>query len=148
MKRALPFAVILFAALVSVVAYGSEAQLATVRFTTALHEAFLRANGQPTHRATLTPDATTAESNLTAAGGTAVTYTLVGGERICVQSPEAAYIEVIAAASMTAAGAKGFRVGANEALSANCFTLARDAKSVSALCVSGACTGVKLFEVR
>lgn len=111
-------------------------------------EAFYRTNGEPIHRFTLTPDSTTAEDNTNAAGGNAVTYTLVGGERICFQSPEAAYVEVIASASMTAAGAKGFRVGANEPLTSNCHTLQPGTLKVSALCVSGSCTGVKGFEVR
>lgn len=111
-------------------------------------EAFSVMNGQPLHRFTLTPDGSTAEDNTTAAGGTAVTYTLTGGERLCLQSSEAAYVEVIAAASMTAAGAKGFRLGPNEPLLSNCLTLKAGALRVSALCVSGNCTSIKGFELQ
>lgn len=112
-------------------------------------EAFMRMNGSPVHRATLTPDNTTAESNLTASGGTAVAYTLFGGERICIQAVTTdTYIEVIAAASVTAAGAKGFTVVAGQPLLANCLTLMPGQLSVSALCTaSGPCL-VKLFELR
>lgn len=148
MKRTATIAAVSLLALFGAVAAAQEAKMLTAGMATSLVDAFKRSNGSPIHRATLTPDATTPESNTTATGGTAVTYTLLGGERICVQTPEAAYVEVIASTSMTAAGAKGFRVGANEPLSSNCFTLQGGQTSVSALCVSGACTGVKLFEVR
>ncbi len=74
---------------------------------------------------------------------------IVGGERICVQAITTdAYVEVIAAASMTAAGAKGFTVTAGAALDANCFTLNRDARSVSALCSAAGPCIVKGFEKR
>ncbi len=109
--------------------------------------AFQVANGQPIHRFTLTPDNSTAESNLTAAGGTAVQYTLFGGERICLQAVTTdAYIEFIAAASMTAAGAKGFTVVAGSALDANCYTLTTGTLSVSALCTAAGPCLVKGFE--
>lgn len=111
--------------------------------------AFQMANGSPLHRFTLTPDNSTAESNLTAAGGTAVTYTLVGGERVCVQAATTdAYIEVIAAASVTASGAKGFFLDADTALWANCFTLLKTQLSVSALCTAAGPCIVKGFEIR
>ncbi len=131
------------------VAYAQLETALTARNAGTMEEAFQRTNGQPLHRFTLTPDNTTAESNLTAAGGTAVTYTIVGGERICVQAITTdAYVEVIAAASMTAAGAKGFTVTAGAALDANCFTLNRDARSVSALCSAAGPCIVKGFEKR
>lgn len=111
--------------------------------------AFQMANGSPILRAVLTPDATTAESNLTAAGGTAATYTLVGGERVCVQAITTdAYVEVIAAASYTAANAKAFFVDADASLWANCFTLLKSELSVSSLCSTAGPCLVKLFEIR
>lgn len=111
--------------------------------------AFHMYNGSPIHRFTLTPDNTTAESNLTAAGGTAVTYTLLGGERICLQAVTTdAYVQVIAAGSMTAAGALGFTITAGAALQANCFTLLGSELSVSALCTAAGPCLVKGFEVR
>ncbi len=118
----------------------------TVRFAS-WPNSFLMMNGQPIHRFTLTPDATTAESNLTASGGTAVTYTLFGGERICLQAVTTdAYIQFIAAASVTAGGVLGFNLVAGAALDANCFTLLPGTLSVSALCsTSGPCL-VKGFE--
>jgi hypothetical protein len=122
------------------------AQVDTVRFA-AWPDAFQKANGQPIHRFTLTPDNTTAESNLTAAGGTAVTYTLFGGERICLQAITTdAYIEFIAAASVTAAGAKAFTLVAGSALDANCYTLTTGTLSVSALCTAAGPCIVKGFE--
>lgn len=106
-------------------------------------------NGSPLHRFTLTPDNSTAESNLTAAGGTAVTYTLVGGERICLQAVGTdAYVEIIAAASVTASGAKGFTITAGNPLWTNCFTLLTSQLSVSALCTAAGPCLVKGFEVR
>jgi hypothetical protein len=147
MKRTLVFLSCLFVSFVGALVYAATTD--NVRFSSNMHEAFLQTNGSPVHRFTATPDATTAESNLTATGGTAVAYTLVGGERLCFQTPEAAYIQVIAAASMTAAGALGFRVGANEPLLSNCITLKASGQlSVSALCVTGSCTGVKAFELQ
>lgn len=109
----------------------------------------MRMNGSPIHRFTLTPDNTTAESNLTASGGTAVTYTLFGGERICLQALTTdAYIEVIAAASVTAAGAKGFTLVAGQGLFANCFTLEPGQLSVSALCTAAGPCLVKGLELK
>lgn len=137
-----------FIGLVATVAYAAAGD--TARYGSwVFGEAFMRANGSPIHRATLTPDNSTAESNLTAAGGTAVTYTLFGGERICVQAATTdAYVEVIAAGSFTASGAKAFLVDADASLWANCFTLKESELSVSALCTAaGPCT-VKLFEIR
>lgn len=110
--------------------------------------AFQMANGRPIHRFTLTPDNSTAESNLTAAGGTAVTYTLLGGERICLQAVTTdAYIELIAAASVTASGAKGWTLAAAASPFANCFTLASGDLSVSALCTAAGPCLVKGFEI-
>lgn len=122
------------------------AQVDTVRAATGW-DAFQKANGRLIHRATLTPDASTAESNLTASGGTAATYTLFGGERVCVQAVTTdAYIEVIAAASVTASGAKAWNLTAGQSPFANCWTLETGDLSVSALCTaSGPCL-VKLFE--
>lgn len=114
-----------------------------------MHDAFLKLNGSPIHRFTLTPDNSTAESNLTAAGGTAATYTLFGGERICLQAVTTdAYIEVIAAASMTAAGAKGFLITAGHPLDTNCVTLLPGDLSISALCTAAGPCLVKGFEKR
>jgi hypothetical protein len=122
------------------------AQADTVR-ASSWPNSFLMMNGEPIHRATLTPDNSTAESNLTASGGTAVTYTLVGGERICVQAITTdAWVEVIAAASMTAAGAKGMWITAGHPLDSNCFTLQTSTRSVSALCSAAGPCIVKLFE--
>lgn len=110
-------------------------------------EAFQKANGRLLHRFTLTPDNSTAESNLTAAGGTAVTYTLFGGERICLQAVTTdAYIEIIAAASVTASGAKGWTITAGQSPFANCFTLETGDLSVSALCTAAGPCLVKGFE--
>jgi hypothetical protein len=112
-------------------------------------QAFQMANGSLIHRFTATPDATTAESNLTASGGTAVVYTLFGGERICLQAVTTdAYVEVIAAASMTAAGAKGFTLTAGQSPFANCFTLLDTQLSVSTLCTAAGPCLVKGFEQR
>lgn len=109
----------------------------------------MRMNGSPIHRFTLTPDNTTAESNLTAAGGTAVTYTLFGGERICLQAVTTdAYVQIIAAASVTAAGALGFTLTAGQSPFANCFTLQPGELSVSALCTAAGPCLVKGFEQR
>lgn len=110
--------------------------------------AFQMANGRPIHRFTLTPDNSTAESNLTAAGGTAATYTLLGGERICLQAVTTdTYIEFIAAASVTASGAKGFTLAAGQGLLSNCYTLAATDLSVSALCTAAGPCLVKGFEL-
>jgi hypothetical protein len=126
------------------VAWAARAD--TVRFSS-WPESFHMANGQPIHRFTLTPDNTTAESNLTASGGTAVAYTLFGGERICLQAITTdAYIEFIAAASVTAAGAKGFTITAGQPLDTNCFTLTAGTLSVSALCTAAGPCLVKGFE--
>lgn len=125
------------------------AQSDTVRFSSSMHDAFLKINGSPVHRFTLTPDNSTAESNLTAAGGTAVTYTLFGGERLCLQAITTdAYVEVIAAASMTASGAKGFTIKAGDPLSSNCITLQASELSISALCTAAGPCLVKGFELR
>lgn len=125
------------------------AQVDTVRFSSSMHDGFLKMNGSPVHRFTLTPDNSTAESNLTASGGTAVTYTLFGGERICLQAVTTdSYIEIIAAASVTAAGAKGFTLVAGQSLFANCITLTENQLSVSALCTAAGPCLVKGFEVR
>ncbi len=122
------------------------AQIDTVRFSS-WPNSFLMMNGAPIHRATLTPDNTTAESNLTTAGGTAVAYTLFGGERICVQAITTdAWVEIVAAASFTAAGAKGIWVVAGAPLDSNCFTLRPSDLSVSALCSAAGPCIVKLFE--
>jgi hypothetical protein len=147
MKRILLVLSCLFVSFVGALVYAATTD--NVRFSSNMHEAFLQTNGSPVLRFVATPDASSAESNLNASGGVALTYTLVGGERLCFQTPEAAYIEVIAAASMTAAGAKAFRVGANEPLLSNCITLKASGQlSVSALCVTGSCTGVKAFELQ
>lgn len=133
--------------LLGAVAYA--AQVDTVRFSSSIHDAFLKMNGSPVHRFTLTPDNSTAESNLTAAGGTAATYTLFGGERLCLQAITTdAYIEVIAAGSVTAAGAKGFTVKAGDPLLSNCITLQASELSVSALCTAAGPCLVKGFELR
>jgi hypothetical protein len=106
-------------------------------------------NGQPIHRFTLTPDNTTAEDNTTAAGGTAVTYTLTGGEYLCFQAvTTAAYVEFIAAASMTASGAKGFTVPADQNLRANCYLMKPGTVKVSALCTAAGPCIVKGFEIQ
>ncbi len=134
------------AVLLTFAGIAMAAQENTVRFAS-WPNAFQMANGQPIHRFTLTPDNTTAESNLTASGGTAVTYTLFGGERICLQAVGTdAYIQFIAAASVTAAGALGFTITAGAALDANCFTLTTGTLSVSALCTAAGPCLVKGFE--
>lgn len=128
--------------------YALAAQIDTVR-QASWPDAFLKMNGSPVHRFTLTPDATTAESNLTASGGTAVTYTLFGGERICLQAVTTdAFVEIVAAASYAASNAKAFFLDADAPLWANCFTLQTTELSVSALCsATGPCI-VKGFELR
>lgn len=124
------------------------AQADTVRFAP-WPDAFQKANGSLIHRATLTPDNSTAESNLTAAGGTAVTYTLFGGERVCVQAVTTdAYIEEIAAGSVTASGAKAWLLPAGQSPFANCFTLQPGTLSLSALCTAAGPCLVKVFEQR
>lgn len=124
------------------------AQSDTVRFAGGW-DGFQKANGSLIHRATLTPDNSTAESNLTAAGGTAVQYTLFGGERLCLQAVTTdAYIQVVAAGSMTAAGALGFTLTAGQSPFANCFTLLPSELSVSALCTAAGPCLVKVFEQR
>lgn len=149
MKRFLFPVLAVAAVLLTFAGVAFAAQTDTVRFSGNMHNAFLMTNGSPVHRATLTPDNSTAESNLTAAGGTAVTYTFFGGERVCVQALTTdTFIEIIAAASVTAAGAKGFTVAAGGALTANCFTLQPGELSVSALCTGAGPCLVKLFELR
>lgn len=149
MKRILLFAgVVSFAVSVCTVGIAFAAQVDTARMSS-WPEAFNMANGSLIHRFTLTPDNSTAESNLTAAGGTAATYTLFGGERICLQAVTTdAYIEVIAAASVTASGAKGFTITAGQSPFANCFTLLTGQLSVSALCTAAGPCLVKGFEQR
>lgn len=136
---------------VGAVAIAQDTQLSTGRFATSLHEGFNRLNGEYIHRATLTPDNTTAEDNTTATGGAAVTYTFVGGERLCYEAVTLdAYVEVIAAASMTAGGAKGRLVKADQSGAVVCDTLRREnvTRKISALCsVAGPCA-VKIFEAR
>lgn len=130
-------------------AFAAHDSTTKARSAPSMPEALFRLNGQPLHRFTLTPDNTTAESNLTAAGGTAVTYTLTGSEHLCLQAVTTdAYVEVIAAGSMTAAGAKGWFVDADQSLWANCFTLQPDARSVSALCTAAGPCIVKGFELQ
>lgn len=148
MKRIL--AILSLALIGLTAAVVSAAQVDTARAGSwPMGEAFMRMNGEPIHRATLTPDNSTAESNLTAAGGTAVTYTFFGGERVCIQAATTdAYVEVIAAASMSASGAKGFLVDADQPLLSNCITLRTGSLSVSALCTAAGPCIVKLFEVR
>jgi hypothetical protein len=140
----IPAALIVVALTFTGLAFAARSD--TVRFSS-WPNSFLMMNGQPIHRFTLTPDNSTAESNLTASGETAVQYTLFGGERICLQAVTTdAYIQFIAAASVTAGGALGFTLVAGSALDANCFTLQPGTLSVSALCTaSGPCL-VKGFE--
>lgn len=134
------------AALLTFAGFAWAAQVDTVRFSS-WPNSFLMMNGQPIHRFTLTPDNSTPESNLTTSGGTAVAYTLFGGERICLQAITTdAYIQFIAAGSMTAAGALGFNITAGAALDANCFTLTPGTLSVSALCTAAGPCLVKGFE--
>jgi hypothetical protein len=145
-----PFRILLLAGAVGLASFTGflvyAAQIDTVR-QASWPDAFQKANGKLIHRFTLTPDNSTAESNLTAAGGTAVTYTLFGGERICLQAVTTdAYIEVIAAASVTASGAKGFTLTAGQSPFANCFTLETGDLSVSALCTAAGPCLVKGFE--
>ncbi len=122
------------------------AQVDTVRFSS-WPNSYLMTTGTVLHRFTLTPDNSTAESNLTTSGGTAVAYTLFGGERICLQaSTTDAYIEFIAAASVGAAGIRGFTITAGAALEANCFTIGPTQLSVSALCTAAGPCLVKGFE--
>lgn len=149
MKRTLLLSA-LVAALISAGTVAIAAQTDTARLASwNSGEAFMRANGSPVHRFTLTPDNSTAESNLTAAGGTAVTYTLFGGERICLQAITTdAWVEVIAAGSFTASGAKAVFIDADGPLWANCFTLQSGELSVSALCTAAGPCIVKGFEVR
>lgn len=148
-----PFRILFGAIAVALVAFVASvvgaAQVDTVRFASNSWDAFQKANGSLIHRATLTPDNSTAESNLTAAGGTAVTYTLFGGERVCLQAVTTdAYIEVIAAGSFTASGAKAFTLTAGQSPFANCFTLLPTELSVSALCTAAGPCLVKVFEQR
>lgn len=154
MKRVLVFASLLslLGAGVTII-YATKAHAAFVDTARAASwtsgEAFMRMNGSPIHRFTLTPDNSTAESNLTAAGGTAVQYTLFSGERICLQAVTTdAYVQIIAAGSMTAAGALGFTLVAGQSLFANCFTLEPGQLSVSALCTAAGPCLVKGFELK
>ncbi len=147
-KRIHVYAVALLAVGLSLAGVIHAAQTDTARMAS-WPDAFQKANGSPIHRFTLTPDNSTAESNLTAAGGTAVTYTLFGGERICLQAVTTdAYVEIIAAASVTASGAKGFTITAGAPILANCFTLLDSQLSVSALCTAAGPCLVKGFELR
>jgi hypothetical protein len=123
-------------------AQGVDASARTASWPNAFH----MYNGRPVLRFVTTTTAGSAESNLTASGGAAVAYTLLGGERICIQSDEAVYAEVIVAASYTASGAKSFVVPADQSLWANCFTLGVDQTSVTTDCVSGSCV-TKGFEL-
>lgn len=108
---------------------------------------YLRMNGEHIHRFTLTPDNSTAEDNLTASGGTAVAYTLFGRERLCYEAVGTdAWVEVVAAASMTAAGAKARLVKADQSGDVVCDTLAGTLK-VSALCTAAGPCIVKAFEI-
>lgn len=112
--------------------------------------AYFMMNGEHILRFVATPDNTTAESNLTAAGGTAVQYTLTGTERLCYEcNTTDAWVEVIAAGSMTASGARGRLVkAANEgAGDLVCDTL-KGSLSVSFLCTAAGPCKCKAFEVR
>lgn len=114
-------------------------------------EMYSRYNGEHVHRATLTPDNTTAEDNTTAAGGTAVTYTFLAEERVCYEAVGTdVYVEVIAAASMTAAGAKARLVKADQSGDVVCDTFRSEnaVKKVSALCTAAGPCILKIFEVR
>ena len=113
-------------------------------------EAYFMMNGTHILRFLATPDNSTAESNLTASGGAAVTYTLTGTERLCYECATTdAYVEVIAAGSMTAAGAKGRLVKAANAGAGDlvCDTL-KGQLSVSFLCSAAGPCSCKAFEVR
>lgn len=147
MKRNHFAALAVLALLVAPLLYA--AQTDTARFTGNMHDAFLKMNGEPIHRFTLTPDNSTAEDNITATGGTAVAYTLFGGERICLQAVTTdTYVEVIAAASMTASGAKGFTVKAGDPLASHCVTLLPGSLKISALCSAAGPCLLKGFELR
>ncbi len=137
------------AAILVLLTFAGLAQAArsdTVRFST-WPESFHMANGQPIHRFTITADNSSAEDQSNTSGGTSVQYTLFGGERICLQAVTTdAYIEFIASASMTAAGAKGFTITAGAALDANCYTLTAGTTKISSLCTAAGPCLVKGFE--
>lgn len=108
-------------------------------------------NGEHILRSIATPDNSTAEDNTSAAGGTAVAYTFLGGERVCYECVTTdAWVEVIAAASMTASGNKGRLVkAANEgAGDLVCDTLLPGTTKVSFLCTAAGPCKCKIFEVR
>lgn len=148
MKHRLLLVALTCVALVPLVAWAVGES--TARNANNIQEAFYRMNGEHIHRATLTPDATTAEDNVTAAGGTAVAYTFLGGERVCYEAVTTdAYVQVIAAASYTAANAKARYVKADQPGDVVCDTLLVDGpKKVSALCSAAGPCLVKVFEVR
>lgn len=148
MKKLLPISLAALAIVLSVahLAYGAVADTASAGKWSS-GEMYLRMNGEHTHRFTLTPDNSTAEDNTTASGGTAVTYTLNGRERICYEAVTTdVWVEVVAAASMTAAGAKGRLVKADQSGDVVCDTLAGTLK-VSALCTTAGPCILKGFEV-
>jgi hypothetical protein len=123
------------------------AQVDTARFAP-WPDAFFRMNGSPVHRSTVVATAATPKDTTSTSGGASVAYTFFGGERVCIQTAAAAYVEVIAAASMTASGGKAFTVNANEPLLANCFTLLSSETKISVDCITGTCSAVKVFELR
>ncbi len=111
-------------------------------------EGFYKTNGSHILRAILTPDATTAEDNITTSGGNALVYVFSGGERVCYEANTTdAYVRVGAAAGLTAA-LLGRIVKAGAAGDVVCDTLLPSEVKVAAFCsASGPCE-VKVFEIR
>lgn len=105
-------------------------------------ELYRGALGRPLHRATVVATAATPKDNTTTSGGASVTYTFGGGEFVCMQGDVAFYYEVIAAASMTASGAKAKKVEAN---AWECVLLLGSDTKISIDAVAGTAT-VKMFE--
>jgi hypothetical protein len=97
------------------------------------------ANGQPLFLGKIAAGASTITDNAT----TASAFTITGGSRIWLQGDAAFYVEVIAAASMTAAGAKAILVEANQVFP---IGLLAGATKVSVLGVAGA-VNVKVFQM-
>jgi hypothetical protein len=101
-------------------------------------------NGQPIHRSTVVAVAATPKDTTSTSGGVSVVYTWKGGEVVLIQSDVACYIEVGAAASMTASGAKAIKLEAGEKY---VMVLQSDVTKISVDSVSGTAT-VKFFELR
>jgi hypothetical protein len=94
--------------------------------------------GQPLWRCLITAASTVPKDNTDSPSST---YTLTAGQVVMLQSDVLTYVEIVASASMTAAGAKAITLEANEKF----YWLVKSANlKVSVDCPSGSCN-VKLF---